>query len=69
MMELKISEVVKGAWVGMPLNKSGWGMVKAEKNGIVVSLGQDGVFVSEDDLLYMRYARVPCTPNDSDREQ
>jgi len=69
MMELKISEVVKGTWVGMPLNKSGWAMVKAKKNGVVVSLGQDGVFVSEDDLLYVGYARVPCTPSDSDREQ
>ena len=60
-----IIEVVEGERVGMPLSKGGWGFVEAKQNGVVIAVGNEGVFVTEADLLEMGYAS--CTPSDSEK--
>ena len=66
---MKTVEVVtKGELATLPMKKGGWGYVRAEENGIVISIGEAGAFISEEALLDMGYTRT-CTPSDSEEEE
>ena len=57
-----VEAVTKGELATLPLSRGGWGHLRAKENGIVISMGEAGAFISEEALLEMGYTRT-CTPD------
>ena len=55
---INLTKVEKGIRVSFPLKKNGWGFIKPKENGIIVTQGDQGLFISENELNKLGYSFV-----------
>jgi len=60
-MKLYVARVHKGEMAGLPLKRSGWAMQEAPADGLVIRLGNEGSYLTEDELKELGYVKEPCT--------
>jgi len=66
-MKLYVARVHKGEMAGLPLKGSGWAMQEAPADGLVIRLGNEGSYLTEDELKELGYVKEPCTPIDDEK--
>jgi hypothetical protein len=63
-MTVLIKKVNKGEKTAIPLISGGWVTREAPADGLVIIAGNDGVYLTEDELKGYGYVREACTPSE-----
>jgi len=63
-MRLRIKKVRKEELEALPLIEGGWSMQEAPADGLVICVGDEGSYITEDELKELGYVKEPCTPSE-----